>query len=119
MESLSAGLRGLGSMVARAAAGSGGGSADDGPRPFQLGPAGLLAAEWSHAGLQLWLIKADGSVEASHSATGVGVSELGAKSPQDSSAQQRFEDVFEHHARILEQQATETAAASAAAGGLR
>ena len=105
MESLSAGLRGLGSMVARAAtsaAGGAGGRDDTGPRPFALGPAGMLAAEWTHAGLHLWLIGADGTVEASHSVAGVGVGELDAGSSQGQAL--RFESVFERHVRILEQQ---------------
>ena len=102
MESLSAGLRGLGSMVARAATGAAGGRSDTGPQPFALGPAGMLAAEWTHAGLHLWLIGADGTVEASHSVAGVGVGELPTGSSQGQAL--RFESVFERHVRFLEQQ---------------
>ena len=96
MESLSAGLRGLGSMVARAAAGAGS-AGDQSARPFALGPPGMIGAEWTDGGLQLWLIGADGAVEATHSAVGVGVCDLGGQP-------QHFESVFEQQVRILEQQ---------------
>lgn len=112
MESLSAGLRGLGSMVARAATAAGGGGDADGK--FALGPAGMLAAEWTQDGLQLWILGADGTVEGSHCAAGVGVGDLATASSQGQ-GQQRFENVFEHQVRILEQQA----GSSASHAGLR
>eukprot|EP01043_Picozoa_sp_COSAG02_P044516 COSAG02_NODE_3983_length_5954_cov_60.916482_1_plen_401_part_00 len=109
MESLSAGLRGLGSMVARATTGGAGSGGDATPRPFALGPPGMVAAEWTDGGLQLWLIGADGTVEASHSAVGVGVRDL--------EQGQHFESVFEQQVRILEQQGSAAGRSDSHVGG--
>ena len=100
MESLSAGLRGLGSMVTRAAA-----PADALPTAFELGPAGLIVGHWSHTSLSLFLINPDGSVAASVDAAGLGVAALSLSTRPPLNDPQKYEDIFEQQALALEQQA--------------